>query len=229
MNRSLRHLSEFTVFGPNAKIGRVDRFYADLDRWAVRYIAVPCPGESRHLYLISPLSLAGIDWQERRIRARTTRLEVERGPQVGAGDPVSRVQEAEHNRHFRLPRCWGGVGLWGDQLLPFLLARSPGASRIGTPPAEVVRLVSTTTLLRSSLHSPEGPLGPVADMLMDQETWAIRFLVVDSEGRWPPDKLMVDPAWIEFHDPARNLLYVALPRAAIREATEIQEAKPWEY
>lgn len=215
------------MFGPRAAIGRVDRFFADLDRWAIRYLAVVSGGAPRHVHLVSPLSVAGIDWQERRIRVRTTRRKVEEGPEVEVGAPISRAQEAEHNRLFRLPPYWGGVSLWGDQLLPVLLARTPGSARHGSGAPEIVRLISTSSLLRSSLHCPEGPIGPVVDLLMDQDSWALRFLVVESRGEGPRGKLMVDPAWVESCDLADNRLYVGLPRAAIREATEIQEAMPW--
>ena len=103
VNRSLQQLKKFTVCGAAAEIGRIEGFFADLDLWTIRYIAVAWPETPQRLHLLSPLSLAAVDWRQRRIQAGMSRLEMEAGPSVAAGQRVSRAQEAEHNRHFRLP------------------------------------------------------------------------------------------------------------------------------
>ena len=238
MNRSLRQLRKFTVQGPGAEIGRVDRLFVDFERWTIRYIGVLVADSPRRLYLVSPLSLSGVDWPDRRICTRTSRRAMDEGPDIHPDEPISRAQEVAYNRHFRLPRYWDGVGLWGDQLLPFLLLRSRGQVQRKKAVLEgggdafegtVSHLISTTELMLATVEAPDGVVGPVADLLMDEGSWAVRFLVVDTGYALPARKLMVDPAWVERLDRGGSLLYVGLPEAAIRGATEIQEANGWRY
>ena len=230
MNRSVAQLRKFTVHGPKVEIGQADRFYIDVELWTVRYIAVIPEGAPQRLCLVSPLLLSRVDWLHRRIRTRTPRRDLEGGPVIDFERPISRTQEAEYNRHFRLPRYWGGVGLWGDQLLPFLLLRAQGPEprlRLTAPGPEANCLVSTRELLLAGLYSPEGLVGRIEDLLMDEASWAIRFLVVDTGRKLSPTKLMVDPVWVERHDRRDNALYVGLPQAAMREATAIRKVSPW--
>ena len=88
VNRSLRQLRKFTVQGPGAEIGRVDRLFVDFERWTIRYIGVLVADSPRRLYLVSPLSLSGVDWPDRRICTRTGLGLTVHGRSIGKGSSV---------------------------------------------------------------------------------------------------------------------------------------------
>jgi hypothetical protein len=237
MNRSLVHMNKYTIWSAGEVIGRADRFFVGLERWAIRYIVARTLESPPRFLLFSPLALSGVDWPGRSFQTCTSTRELEWVPEVTSEGLFSRSEEAEYHRRLRLPQYWGGVGIWGDHQLPYLLAVSPHPSSQNAAAAAPSRLakqeahlISSEQLFLAGVRSQEGLSGRIADLLMDEDTWAVRFLVVDTGRRLPMRKLIVDPSWIERHDRGRNMFYVGLPQAAIREATEIhEEARPWKY
>jgi len=66
-----------------------------------------------------------------------------------------------------------------------------GAGEIGAP-----HLRALTALIGYTVHSEDGEIGHVEDVLLDVRAWAIRYLVVNAE-KWCPDKsVLVSPEWL---------------------------------
>ncbi|MDA3923836.1 MAG: PRC-barrel domain-containing protein [Kiritimatiellae bacterium] len=47
------------------------------------------------------------------------------------------------------------------------------------------------------IQGSDGEIGHVDDFIIDDETWAIRYLVVDTKNWWREKKVLVSPQWIE--------------------------------
>ena len=47
------------------------------------------------------------------------------------------------------------------------------------------------------IQATDGEIGHVEDFIIDDETWAIRYLIVDTQNWWPGKKVLVSPQWIE--------------------------------
>ncbi len=57
-------------------------------------------------------------------------------------------------------------------------------------------LRALSTLIGYTVESEEGEIGHVDDLLIDDRTWTIRYLVVNAE-KWCPDKhVWVSPEWV---------------------------------
>jgi hypothetical protein len=52
--------------------------------------------------------------------------------------------------------------------------------------------------------------------MIDDDTWAIRDVVVDTTKWWPGGQVRVHPQYVERIDPAQRKVYVRLTRAAAR-------------
>lgn len=77
----------------------------------------------------------------------------------------------------------------------------------------------------SAIHATDGDIGEVANLLFDDESWAIRYLVVDT-GKWLPGrKVLISPISI---DAARNLdgIDLSLTREQIENSPDVDTAKP---
>ena len=66
----------------------------------------------------------------------------------------------------------------------------------------------------------DGDIGHVKDFLMDESTWAIRYLVVDTSNWWFGKKVLVSPEWVTGVDWNESLLHVELTRARIKSSPE---------
>jgi len=57
-------------------------------------------------------------------------------------------------------------------------------------------LQTATAVMGYTVQAEEGAIGHVADVLVDDRAWAIRYLVVAPENRWAGKKVLVSPAWL---------------------------------
>jgi len=58
---------------------------------------------------------------------------------------------------------------------------------------------------------------------LDDETWTIRYLVVDTTSWWPGKQVLVSPCWTSKVDWAESKVFVDLTRAAIQKSPEYNE------
>lgn len=67
-------------------------------------------------------------------------------------------------------------------------------------------------------RSLDGEIGHVDDFIIDDETWTIRYLVVDTRNWLEGKKVLVSPQWIERVSWSESKIHVNLPLDAIKEA-----------
>jgi hypothetical protein len=66
----------------------------------------------------------------------------------------------------------------------------------------------------------------VADFVVDDETWAIRYIEVATRNWWPGKKVLVPPAWIKSVSWAESKVYVDLDRETIKNSPEYIASSP---
>jgi hypothetical protein len=85
MIRSTWHMRKFEVVGTDGRVGSVDDFYFDDERWAIRYIVVDTgdwlPGRRA---LISPISVSRVVWDAQQVRLSISRDQVRDSPGIDA-------------------------------------------------------------------------------------------------------------------------------------------------
>ena len=76
------------------------------------------------------------------------------------------------------------------------------------------------------VHATDGEIGHVDDFVIDEETWAIRYLVIDTRDWWPGRKVLVAPKWIERVSWGEGTVFVKLARDAIKQSPEYSDETP---
>lgn len=75
------------------------------------------------------------------------------------------------------------------------------------------------------MHAVDGEIGHVDDFLMDETTWAIRYLVVDTNnwigGKW----VAISTTSVSRIDWSNQQIHVALTRAEIKQSPTLEEAQ----
>ena len=59
-----------------------------------------------------------------------------------------------------------------------------------------VHLQNATVVLGHAVRAEDGEIGRVKDVLVDDNAWAIRYLVVDTQEWWAGKKVLVSPEWL---------------------------------
>lgn len=212
------------IVARDGKVGSVADVYFDDERWAVRYLVVDTGGwlPGRKI-LISPAQVPPQDAGDA-IRVELTREQVEQAPGIEQDAPVSRTLEAAHARYYRYPYYWTGPYLWGATPLPAAQPGPPTQYReleaAAEQQARESHLRSSGEVVGYNIRAADGDLGHVEDFVIDDETWAISDMVVDTRNWLPGRKVLVPPSAIEDIDWATRKVSVRMKRDELKQAPE---------
>ena len=238
MLRSLNDLEQYEMGATDGDIGRVVDFYFDDDTWVIRYLVVETGSWlSSRKVLISPMAVHGTDWNHERLPLMLTREQVKNAPSIDTDRPVSRQNEIEFLSYYGYPYYWSGGSLWGSELFPYAL--SPGYNGISEDPVERAavnreisnrvwaehknddpHLRSCKALIGHHIHATDGEIGHVSTLLVDEKSWAIRYMVVDTSNWWMGHRVLVAPQWITDISWANESVTVNLTRERIQTAKD---------
>jgi hypothetical protein len=215
MLRTMYDLEDYAIRATDGTIGHVKDFYFDDERWVVRYLVVETgTWLSSRKVLISPIAIGAPDWGARVLPANLTLQQVKDSPDIDTHAPVSRQHEIHYNEYYRYPYYWGGSSLWGAGCYPGPLlsgedyvgpdaqyraavARDAleGAARLRRFP-EDPHLRSCLAVTGYHLTATDGGIGHVKGFLVDEDTWAIRYLIIDTSNWWIGHQVLISPEWI---------------------------------
>lgn len=212
MLRSMAELEDYAIRATDGIVGHVKNFYFDDTSWVIRYLVVDTgTWLTGRKVLISPISIGQPDWNEKVLPVSLTKQQLENSPDIDTHKPVSRQHEIDYFGYFGYPFYWGGAGLWGEGILPNTLMPSPvGLNEPLTsdqPDAEHAadtahhdedaHLQSCKAVMDYHLQAIDGDIGHVQGCLVDEDTWAIRYFIVDTSNWWLGHQVLIAPQWIQ--------------------------------
>jgi len=135
--------------------------------------------------------------------------------------------------YYGYPYYWGGPNLWGLASYPAGLTVQREAvtkaeaaqARAGKESADS-HLRSTDEVKGYHIEATDGEIGHVEDFIVDDGTWAIRYLEVDTRNWWPGKKVLVSPQWVDNVSWPDSKVYVGLSRETIQNSPEYIESMP---
>jgi hypothetical protein len=216
-------LAGYKLKGLDGEIGKVKEFYFDDRYWAVRYLVADTGGWlTGRQVLISPYALISANKEEEHIVISLTRKQIEDSPPLDSHKPVSRQFEMSYYGYYGWPAYWGGPLMWGSY--PYVVhdreeRKEPTNEEKGWDP----NLRSTHEVSGYHIQANDAEIGHVADFVIDDETWAIRYLIVDTQNWWPGNKVLVSPKWIERVSWDEAKVFVDLSRESIKQSPEYSE------
>jgi sporulation protein YlmC with PRC-barrel domain len=204
MLRSLEGLLGFAVHATDGKIGKVEDFYFDDHTWRIRYMIVDTGNWlTGRQVLISPVALRLPDWSGHQFPVSLTKQQVEDSPTIFSDLPVSRQHENELDQYYGWPSYWGG-GMFPGEMLTFYpqiaqMMRHPEkepASEKSPTDGGDPHLRSVRAVTGYHVQAIDGEIGHIEDFIVDDRTWGIRYLVVDTRNWLPGKRVLVSPRWI---------------------------------
>ena len=225
-------------------IGDVKDLYFDDDAWVIRYLVVETGSWlfSRKV-LISPIAAGKPDWTAKRLPVSLTREQIKNSPDIDTDMPVTRQHETDYLDYYSYPYYWGGTGLlWGRSGTPMVLP--PGDAGYGSAPAahaeadaaqartearqshQDPHLRSCKAVVGYAIEASDGEIGHVQGLLVDEDSWAIRYLVVSTGNWWKGHEVLVAPQWIQRVSWAERSVTVDLTREALKQAPWYDPASP---
>lgn len=219
MMRSLQAIRHADLQATDGLIGRCSDFLFDDKDWTIRYMVADTgkwlPGRK---VLISPSAILDWDWKRDQIPVRLTKEDIRSSSPLASDMPVSRQYEQQLVDQYGWIPYWHGPHVWGPVETPFSTAG------IQVKPIESIEstgeshLRSVQEVVGYDIQAIDGSVGQVDDFLLDHETWAIRYLVVDTRKWLPGRKVVISPTWASGIDWKRSQLHVRMNRGAIENS-----------
>ncbi len=246
---SVRELKKYTIGATDGLIGEITDFYFDDEAWVIRYLEVDTgTWLSSRKVLISPFSIGVADRAARVFPISVSKEQIKHSPSIDTDKPVSRQHEKAYLSYYCYPHYWGGSGFWGDGAYPRMMLPGSGyreedVDRLRTlasnaaivTEADKERLPDEDPHLRSCnavtgyhVHARDGDIGHVDGFLIDEHSWAIRYLIVNTSNWWVGHQVLVSPEWIGEVSWSYEKVTVSLDRQAIQDAPVYNSDLPFD-
>jgi uncharacterized protein YrrD len=213
-----KELNNFELIATDGEIGKAREFYFDDRYWTIRYLVAETGNWlTGRQTLISPYALVDVHAEQEKIHTRLTKKQIEEGPSLETDKPVSRQFEETYHMYFGWPGYWYGPYVWGPYYYPWYQPRKqPEAGGERWDP----NLRSSREVAGYHIHAKDGEIGHIEDFIIDDETWTIRYLVVDTRNWWPGKEILISPEWIEKVSWSEQQVFTNLNRETIKQAPE---------
>nr|MBA3477274.1 PRC-barrel domain-containing protein [Lautropia sp.] len=221
--------------------GYVKEAYFDDDVWTIRYLVVDTgTWLTGRKVLISPYSIKTPLTEGNLLDVNLTRDQIKDSPDIDTHKPVSRQHERDYLTYYGYPSYWEMGGVWGTMdypLFPYVedLKKDALAAEHQRPAAsgkaaarneEDSHLRSTADVTGYDIHASDGSIGHVDDFIFDDETWTIRYLVVDTVNWWPGGKrVLIATRWSDSIDWEQREVTTSLSRETIKNSPEYDSSR----
>ena len=207
MKRNIKSLIGYTIGATDGEIGKVKEFYFDDHTWTIRYLIVETGSWlSGRKVLISPEAVLEPHWEEKTLPVNLTKEQVEHSPDIDTDRPVSRQEEIKLYQHYPWRSYWDGR-VWTGRVAMFGVMMPPAV-----PIDEITNnndasdeqqsnddpnLRSTDSVIGYNIKAIDGEVGDVEDFIIDDRTWKIHFMIVDTGNWFPGKKVLISPTWVK--------------------------------
>jgi hypothetical protein len=216
-------LAGYRLHSLDGEMGKVKDFYFDDQHWAIRYLVTDTTGNwlTGRQVLISPYALVAVNKKEQYISVNLTEKQIEDSPSLNSDKPVSRQFEDSYYGYYGWPSYWAGPYMWGAYTYPYVV-RDPEEATATNPGGKAwdSHLRSTHDVSGHHIQAADGEIGHVEDFLIDDKTWAIRYLIIDTKNWWPGKRVLISPRWIERVSWEQARVFVNLTRETIKKSPE---------
>jgi len=219
----VKTLNGYKLDSLDGDIGKVKEFYFDDQHWAVRYLVADTGNWLLDKQvLVSPYALRKVVEIDQVININLTKKQIEASPSLDSDKPVSQQYEELYYKYYGWPVYWDGPYMWGsypDIVRDRVMRDEPSTLQKPWNP----HLRSTRDVTGHHIQASDGEIGHVEDFILDDETWAIRYLIIDTRNWWPGKKVLVSPQWIERISWSESKVFFNLTRETIQHSPEYSE------
>jgi hypothetical protein len=224
-------LDEFTIEATDGRIGSISDCLFDDTTMTVRWFVVDTGNFLPGRKVLLPPTATTPDEDHRVLRVDMTMDEVRDSPELDADAPVSRQHEQTLHDHHGWEPYWvanpyapGATGLAVPVMAPPVPLDSPRDATDSDLARDHDRgdphLRSANEVTGYYIKASDGDIGHVEDLLLDPETWELRYIEVDTKNWWPGKMVLVSPRAISGIHYADGTVSLDLTRDQIKGAPE---------
>jgi hypothetical protein len=221
-------INGYAIVASDGHLGTVSDFLFDDASWLVRWLVVDTGNWlSGRKVLLPPSVLGHLDSARREFSVGLTKQQVKDSPDIDTERPVSRQIETNIYDYYGWQPYWGTGFLmggydYGDGALA--VSPVPESRRLAEDIAAAQRsnddphLRSIEAVTGYHIHASDGEIGHVADFVVEDANWSIRYFVVDTQNWWPGKKVLIPPGSAQEIDWTYNLVNLNVDRKSVKNS-----------
>lgn len=225
MLNKAKSLKNYKLNSLDGEIGKVKDFYFEDQSWAIKYLIVNTGNWliGRQV-LISPKSIVSINKEEEYITINLTKRQIENSPVLDSDKPVSKQFHEVFSGYYESPIYGMGMGCGGEvTMIPYL--RTQDDSEKDTKEATDENewdphLRSIHTVSDYNVQALDDTIGHVDDFVIDDVTWEIIYLEIDTKNWLLGRKILISPRWIERISWNESKVFLNLSCEEIKQSPE---------
>jgi uncharacterized protein YrrD len=236
-------LKGYSIEAKDGTIGTVNDFLFDDSTFKVRWLVIDTGNWlTGRKVLIHPTAVHYADHWTRKLTVELTKSQVENSPDIANDRPVSLQMQNDLYGHYGWDpqgagSLYGGAMYDGAQYVADMGSMDPPMpprTYFGVNAASEAEHVKTTLHeadphLRSitevtgyDVHAVDGSIGYVENFLIDNESWVVRYLTVDTSKWWFGQHVLISPHAVKEVDWTSR--YIRLDIARV----QVKASPPWD-
>lgn len=223
MLQNIRSLYGCKLAALDGDIGQVKDFYFDDHAWLVRYLVADTGSwlSSRHV-LLTPHTFGNLDLKGKALSINLTQKRIENSPSIELHKPVSRQYEIEYYRYYGWLPYWSAAAMdgFGGYPVDIATSRDQIEAQHLHPHRRDKHLRSTLAVTGYAIHATDGEIGSVSGFIVDDKSWAIRDLLVDTGHWFSSREVSIAPAMIGRISYEDSQVFVNLTKSDIQHSAE---------
>jgi sporulation protein YlmC with PRC-barrel domain len=231
---SIRELQGYTIEATDDTFGAVADIYFHDVGWVARYVVADTRRWLPGRQVLIPLGeLKQPDRRKKTFSVSLTRQEVEEAPSLAADEPVSRQHEEDLHAYFGWRPYWVRGPFEGP--VPTVERAREYEGEEEEPIAEDAKkqgghdrhLRSAGEIQGYDVHAGDEDVGHVEDLVLDDESWLVKFIVINTRDFLPGGKnLVVATDRVEAISWEESSVRLSLDRDKVEALPELTGAKP---
>ncbi len=224
MERNIDSLLDYQIEGTDGEAGKTEDFYFDDKTSAIRYVIVKTGSWlSGREVLISTNVITKTDSLTKTISINLSQEQIQLSPDIDTDKPVFLQKEAMLNqRHFW--KNFAGSGYYGGEMgiennAPVRLKPTD------RDPKEDNHLRSVVQVGGYAIHASNGEIGYVKDFIIDDQSWKVLALVVETHNWIGGKKVVVDISHVKAISFIDWTVYLNISMEAVNESKLFEKAE----
>jgi hypothetical protein len=219
---SVKRMRGFSICASDGGCGVLDECLFDDRQWIIRYAVANIGGWLMNERVLLPAAMLNApDREARALKVALTRQQVMDCSDITLDPPVSHQRPEARLTFDGHPAYWGTSIPWGLGLCPgdpvaLALVHESTQQALKRAKRGDPHLRSTRALRCYGVQACDGAAGHVADFVIDDTNWTIRYVAIAYRS-WRPGRTVVAPTcWVSAIDWSQSTMIVSAPCAVIQ-------------
>jgi len=223
MLRAVKSLEGYNIHATDGNIGELETIHFNDQSFDASYLVVKLGSfwDAKEV-LILPTSAHRVDWVKQDINVDLSQEQIKKSVPYTADMPVEELNDFIDERNLRslyLAEPWSGamLPLWFPDM-------SEGLNLLEEVGDKHLRCVERVSDYK--VDASDKACGVVDDFIIDDETWKLKYIVVDTNGILPFGKVLVSVSHIEKFDEDHDKVILDLSADEIKHCPAYDPSSP---